>query len=100
MRVGRQAVVWVCLGWFSSCPYFDRGSNARPLEFGMNPEAAAAALNTKLIPLAGRNGSQVYYAEVPSSIPGFTNYQDQIWLEFRRGRLTGWNNDWQRRSLW
>ena len=66
----------------------------------MTPEAVAAALNTKLVLASGRRGSEVYYAEVPSSIPGFTIYQEQMWFEFRRGRLTGWNNEWQRRSLW
>jgi hypothetical protein len=96
----RQAAVWICVGWFSTCAYFDPGSNVRPLEYGMTPAIAAAALNTKLIPLSGRKGSEVFYAERPASIPGFFFYQDQLWLEFRGGRLTGWTNDWRRKGGW
>jgi hypothetical protein len=57
-------------------------------------------LNTKLIPVSGRKGSEAYYAERPASIPGFFFYEDQLWLEFRGGRLTGWTNDWRRKGLW
>ncbi len=95
-RQWRQAVVWGCVAWFSTCPNYDRGSNALPLEFGMTPAAAAAALNAPLTHLTGRNGSEVYYAERPASVPGFYTYEYQVWLQFRRGRLTGWNNDWRR----
>jgi hypothetical protein len=99
MREVRQAVVWGCVGWLAACPYYPPNSNAFPLAFGMSPEAAAAALNVPLTPLTGRRGSEVYYAQLPSGIPsllGLNAYDRQLWLQFRRGRLTGWKNNWGR----
>jgi hypothetical protein len=98
-RQVRQAVVWGCLGWFSTCQYFDTRSNTIPLQFGMTPEAAATALDTPLNPVSGRRGSEVYYAERPNGMPGWYVYDRQLWLEFRNGHLTGWRNDWRRPGL-
>jgi hypothetical protein len=93
----RQAAVWGCIGFFSTCPNFDTSSNTVPLQFGMTPEAAAAALEVPLAHVAGRKGSEIFYAERPTSIPGwFVSYDRQLWLEFRNGHLTGWHNDWRR----
>jgi hypothetical protein len=99
MRQVRQAIVWGCIGWFSACPYSDLRSNTVPLEFGMSPEAAAAALNTPLSYVSGGRGSEIYHAELPS-ITGFYNYDRELWLQFRNHRLTGWKNDWDRRPWW
>jgi hypothetical protein len=95
----RRAIVWLCVGWFSSCPYFEPRSNALPLAFGMSPQEAQAALNVPLVPVPGRKGS-VYFTTRPSSIPGFFPYENQLWLQFRGGRLTGWTKDWQHPAWW
>jgi hypothetical protein len=103
MRVSRQvrqAVVWGCLGLFSSCPFFDVRSNALPLAFGMTPDQAAAALDVPLTYMSGRNGSEIFYADRTSAIPSFYTYDRYLWLQFRRGHLTGWHNDWQRVGAW
>jgi hypothetical protein len=101
MRQFRQAVVWGCLGWISSCPQFDVRSNALPLAVGMTPEAAAVALGNPLTPLAGRRGSDIYYAEGTSVATGFiVRERERLWLQFRRGRLTGWKYDWDRPMAW
>jgi hypothetical protein len=100
LRQVRQAVVWGCIGLFSTCPYFDTRSNALPLQFGMSPDAAAAALAVPLTYVSGRNGSEIFYAERPTAIPSFFTYDRYLWLQFRRGKLTGWHNDWQRAGLW
>ena len=99
MRQIRQAVMWGCIGWLSACPYYDLRSNVVPLEFGMTPEAVAAALNAPLAYVSGRRGSEIYYAERPS-VSGLYNYDRQLWLQFRKGHLTGWKNDWDRRPWW
>jgi hypothetical protein len=96
----RQAVVWGCVGWFSTCPFFDIRSNTVPLQFGMTPEAAATALAVPLTLVSGHNGSEVYFAERPTSIPSLETYDRQLWLQFRNGHLTGWRNDWRRVGLW
>jgi hypothetical protein len=96
MHQVRRAVVWGCVGWFSTCPFFDTRSNTLPLQFGMTPEDAATALDAPLAYVSGRKGSEVFYAERPASIPGFVAYDRQLWLQFRNGHLTGWHNDWRR----
>ncbi len=101
MRQFRQAVVCGCLGWISSCPQFGVRSNALPLEFGMTPEAAAAALGNPLSPLAGRGDSDIYYAEAIAVHIGFiVRQRERLWLKFRGGRLTGWKYGWDRPMAW
>ena len=99
-RLARKAVVWGCLGIFSTCPLFDTRSNTLPLQFGMSVEAASAALEVPLARVRGHDGSEIYYAERTSQIPSFYTYDRYLWLQFRHGRLTGWHNDWQRTGLW
>jgi hypothetical protein len=97
----RQAVVWGCLGWIGSCPQFGVHSNALPLAFGMTPEVAAAALESPLTLVAGRRDSDIYYAEGISVATGFIiRERERLWLQFRRGRLTGWKYDWDRPMVW
>ena len=100
MRQFRQAVVWGCIGWISTCPYFDLRSNAVPLAFGMTPEAAAAALELPLARVSGRRGSEIYYAERTTVAIGLSARDQHLWLQFRNGRLTGWKNDWDRPTAW
>jgi hypothetical protein len=101
MRQFRQAVVWGCLGWISSCPQFGVGSNALPLAFGMTPEVAAVALGNPLTRVAGRGDSDIYYAEGIAVATGFiVRDRERLWLKFRHGRLTGWKYDWDRPMAW
>jgi hypothetical protein len=92
----RKAVVWGCIGFFSTCSYSDLRSNAVPLAFGMTPEAAAVALEVPLARVTGRRGSEVYYAEWTTLTTGLYARDRHLWLQFRNGRLTGWRNDWDR----
>lgn len=97
----RQAVVWGCIAWFSTCPHFEPGSNALPLAFGMSPDAAAAAIALPLILVSDRRGSEIYYAERTNWTMVFiVREQERLWLRFRNRRLTGWKYDWDRPSSW
>jgi len=101
MRQFRQAVVWGCLGWISSCPQFGVRSNALPLAFGMTPEVAAAALEGPLARVSGGRDSDIYYAEGISIATGFIiRERERLWLQFRHRRLTGWKYDWDRPIAW
>jgi hypothetical protein len=101
MRQFRQAVVWGCLGWISSCPQFGVRSDALPLAFGMTPEVAAAALESPLAHVSGGRNSDVYYAEGISVATGFIiRERERLWLQFRHRRLTGWKYDWDRPMAW
>src|SRR5260370_37831520 len=86
MRQFRQAIVWGCVGWVSSCPNFDFGvrSNALPFAFGMTPEAAGAALLSPLARASGRRDSEMYYTERTPLATGFiVPERPPLWLPFR-----------------
>jgi hypothetical protein len=102
MRQFRQAVVWGCIAWISTCPNFDLGSNALPLAFGMTPEVAAGALESPLSQVSGgRRRSEIYYAERTTLTTAFVVRERQrLWLQFRHRRLTGWGYDWDRPAGW
>lgn len=101
MQQFRQAVVWGCLGWISSCPQFGVRSNALPLAFGMTPEVAAVALGNPLTQVTGRRDSEIYYTEGTAVVTGFiVRERERLWLEFRHRRLTGWKYDWDRPMAW
>lgn len=75
-------------------------SNHVPLAFGMNPAEAADALQTTLTYVRGRRGDDIYLAV--SDIGGslFFPRRDRLYLQFRRGHLTGWKGDWNLNATW
>jgi hypothetical protein len=68
--------------------------NRVPLTFGMNAEQASFALGVPLKYVRGRPGDELFLA-LPN-VKGMTlSYRsDGLYLQFRRGRLTGWKGDW------
>jgi hypothetical protein len=75
-------------------------SNISPLAFGMTPEQAAAALQSQLVYVRGRPGSEVFVTVRDAGVPGFYPVDTRIFLQFRRGHLTGWKKDWRVRKGW
>lgn len=75
-------------------------SNHVPLAFGMNPAEAADALRTPLTYVRGHRGNEIYLAV--SDIGGslFFPRRDHLYLQFRRGHLTGWKGDWNLNETW
>ena len=98
----RQAIVWGCVGWLSSCPNFGVRSNSLPLAFGMSPEAVSSALGAPLTQIAsGPRGSSIQYAEDTAVVSLFTvAHRQRLWMQFRGGKLSGWKYDWDRPMAW
>ena len=94
----RRAIRSLCVCWLAWCA--SSSPNTAPLAFGMTPPEAAAALGMPLTYLSGRRGSQIYYAAGPEGIAGFYPTDTALALQFRRGRLTGWKQDWRLRRPW
>jgi|EndMetStandDraft_2_1072991.scaffolds.fasta_scaffold212390_1 hypothetical protein len=87
----------IALGWLAAGSAHASGlapSNIAPLAFGMTPEEAATVLGTRLVYVSGRPGSEVFLAERDAGVPGFYPVNFRIFLQFRRGALTGWKKDW------
>jgi hypothetical protein len=92
----RRLIASICLCWIGYCGAPD--SNTAPLAFGMTPQQAASALGVPLTYYSGRPGAEIYVATGSAGIPGFHPVDAGIALQFRRGRLTGWKQDWRLRG--
>jgi hypothetical protein len=69
-------------------------SNRIPLAFGMDAEQASSALGVPLVYVRGRPGNELLLA-LPNVKGTTLSYRsDGLYLQFRRGRLTGWKGDW------
>lgn len=98
MHIMRRAIASLCVCWLAYCGA--PRSNTLPLAFGMTPEEASAALGLPLTYYSGHRGSKIFLAVGSAGIPGFYPVDTGLALQFRRGRLTGWKQDWQLRRPW
>lgn len=81
-----------------SVPFTRTLSNTTPLAFGMTADDAAAALGVPLTYISGKPGNEILAAERPSVVNFATDAK--LFLQFRKGRLTGWKGDWERNWMW
>ena len=81
-------------------PFTATLSNATPLVFGMEADAAAQALGVPLTYVKGRPGDEIYLAIREIGGNGFFPRKDRLFLQFRKGRLTGWKADWGQNWMW
>ena len=75
-------------------------SNNTPLAFGMNVEDVSRALGQPLSHVSGRRGDEIYLAIRNIGGSGLFNHHDRLFLQFRKGRLTGWKGDWGHNWMW
>jgi hypothetical protein len=69
--------------------------NNTPLFFGMKADEASQALGTPLNYVSGRPGNELYLALANVKGAALSDRNDGLYLQFRRGRLTGWKGDWR-----
>ena len=72
------------------------------LRFGMTPEEAASAYGGNLVLVRAGRDSEIYVMQRPAAIPGVYPpwVNERLFLQFRKGSLTGWTNEWQARKYW
>jgi len=75
-------------------PVVARPPNSVPLTFGMNADQASAALGVPLAYIRGRPGDELLLAIPNVKGSALSSRSDGLYLQFRRGRLTGWKGDW------
>ena len=75
-------------------------SNTTPLVFGMDVEGVSRALGQPLSYISGRAGDEIYLAFRNIGGSGLLNHHDRLFLQFRKGRLTGWKADWGHNWMW
>jgi hypothetical protein len=65
-----------------------------PLAFGMTPDQAAQALGVQLNYVRGRPGDELLVAMPNVKGATLASRSDGLYLQFRKGRLSGWKGDW------
>jgi hypothetical protein len=65
-----------------------------PLSFGMSPEQTSRALGVSLSYVRGRPGDELLLALPDVKGAALASRSDGLYLQFRRGRLSGWKGDW------
>ncbi len=81
-------------------PFTTTLSNHTPLVFGMDAADASRALGEPLSYVSGRPGNEIYLAIRDIGGSGLLNHHDRLFLQFRKGRLTGWKADWGHNWMW
>jgi hypothetical protein len=81
-------------------PFTATLSNNTPLAFGMDAADTARALQTPLTYVRGRPGDEIFLAIRSNGGSGFFERRNRLFLQFRRGRLSGWKGDWGSDWLW
>lgn len=69
-------------------------SSAAPLTFGMSIDQASTALGVPLSYVRGRPGDELLLALPNVKGHALAIRSDGLYLQFRRGRLSGWKGDW------
>ena len=87
-------------GFASRAPFNATVSNTTPLAFGMDVADASRALGEPLSHVSGRPGDEIYLAIRNIGGSGLLNHRDRLFLQFRKGRLTGWKGDWGHNWMW
>ena len=72
----------------------DAPPNSTSLYFGMNAEQASQALGTSLNYVRGRPGEELLVARPNVKGSALSSRSDGLYLQFRKGRLSGWKGDW------
>jgi hypothetical protein len=85
---------------FGSPSFTTLSSTNTPLAFGMNVEDASRALERPLRYISGTPGNEIYLAIRDTSNNRVFRRWDTLFLQFRRGRLTGWKGDWGHDWVW
>ncbi|HLH95484.1 MAG TPA: hypothetical protein VKW08_10245 [Xanthobacteraceae bacterium] len=96
--IANSIVAATGLCWAVYCGPYD--SNTFPLAVGMTPQEASAALGLPLTHYSGARGAEIYIAGGSADVPGRFPVDALIELQFRRGHLTGWKQNWALPKPW
>jgi hypothetical protein len=64
------------------------------LSFGMKADEVSRALGVQLQYVRGRPGNELLLALPNVKGAALASRSDGLYLQFRKGRLTGWKGDW------
>lgn len=84
----------------TATPFTQTLSNTTPLAFGMSADDAATVLQTPLTYVSGKPGNEMFVVQRLQWGAPFFEREGRLYLQFRKGRLTGWKGDWGRNWMW
>ena len=95
-RKRNAAVALVALACLALAPAFAQQLTPPniPLTFGMTPDQASQALGVQLYYVRGRPGDELLVALPNVKGAALASRSDALYLQFRKGRLSGWKGDW------
>jgi hypothetical protein len=99
-QIGPASAQQMAPGPVPRAPFTATLSNHTPLAFGMDAADASRALGEPLGYVSGRPGNEIYLAIRDIGGSGLLNHHDRLFLQFRKGRLTGWKGDWGHNWMW
>jgi hypothetical protein len=88
------SVLMVTLMSAALSPVQAQVANSTPLTFGMTADQASQALGVQLIYVRGGRGNEMFLALPNVKGSALSDRRDGLYLQFRRGKLTGWKGDW------
>jgi hypothetical protein len=88
----KSVIALTCAGWLTVPGAQPPNS---PLAFGMTPQQVANVLGSPLTYVTGRRDNEIYYVLRDANVPGLYRVDGRLYLQFRRGCLTGWKSDWR-----
>jgi hypothetical protein len=65
-----------------------------PLSFGMTSDQASQSLGVPLFYVRGSTGNELLIAIPNVKGAALSSRSDGLYLQFRKGKLTGWKGDW------
>ncbi|MGJ4932867.1 hypothetical protein ACQR1A_01230 [Bradyrhizobium sp. HKCCYLRH3083] len=81
-------------------PFTATSSNVSPLAFGMDVGETSRVLDQPLIYLNGTSGNETFLALRNLGGSGLVPHRHRLFLQFRKGRLTGWKEDYGTNWMW
>jgi hypothetical protein len=101
LRIERAFATAGCLGlsYTSLAPASAQNAFASrnatlPLSFGMTPDQASQSLGVPLAYVRGSVGNELLIAVPNLKGAALSSRSDGLYLQFRKGKLTGWKGDW------
>ena len=95
----RYSFAIILTTWIAAAPALAQSttvapSNGVPLGFGMTPDEASQVLGVPLNYVRGRPGNELFLAVPNIKGAALSVRSDGLYLQFRKGHLTGWKGDW------
>ncbi|WP_257167777.1 hypothetical protein [Bradyrhizobium sp. SRS-191] len=81
-------------------PFTATLSNVSPLAFGMDVGETSRVLEQPLVYLNGAPGNETFLALRDLGGSGLVPQHHRLFLKFRKGRLTGWKEDYGTNWMW